>query len=532
MKIHNVSQGSPEWHALRAQHFNASEAPVMMGASKYQTRTALLTLKKTGIVPEVDSSQQYRFDLGHKTEALARPIVERMIGEDLFPIVGTEGNLLASVDGATMLVETLFEHKLWNESVVAQVQAGELLPQYYWQLEQQLLVTGAERVIFVCSDGTEDNFVSMEYRPIPGRAEQLIAGWKQFESDLVDFAPPATVVEVVGKPPTRLPALHIEVTGMVTASNLMAIKEAALETINQISTQLETDQDFATAESTMKWCSDVESSLSDAKQRALSQTESIAELFSMIDELAAETRSKRLQLEKLVKARKVSIRQDIVIEAAKGLLTHVDQINVTLGGNVRMPTVPANFAEVIKNKRSIASVRDAVDSELARAKIAASQIADNMRINLESLRTLTADHAFLFEDVAQLVGKANDDLIAVIKARIAGYKEQEERKKTDQLEAERLRDQAASTASTPVPARAHATPQIAKQALTKPTAQAAVHTAYQPEVYDLQALIKAVGDGKAPLNIITIDWHVLDALAAKSGTGFALPGVKMAPVAA
>jgi len=78
-----------------------------------------------------------------------------------------------------MLGETLFEHKLWNESLVAQVRAKELAPHYYWQLEQQLLVSGAECVIVVCSDGTDENFVSMEYRP----AAQLVEGWKQFEAD-------------------------------------------------------------------------------------------------------------------------------------------------------------------------------------------------------------------------------------------------------------------------------------------------------------------------------------------------------------
>ena len=176
MKIHNVAQGSAEWHALRAKHFTASEAPAMMGASKYQTRTDLLTMKKTGITPEVTQAQQYIFDKGHATEALARPLVEVMIGEELYPVVGTDGNLLASMDGATMLGETLFEHKLWNESLVAQVKAGELDPHYYWQLEQQLLVSGAERVIFVCSDGTAENFVHMEYRPVAGRAAQLVEG--------------------------------------------------------------------------------------------------------------------------------------------------------------------------------------------------------------------------------------------------------------------------------------------------------------------------------------------------------------------
>ena len=247
----------------------------MMGASKYQTRTDLLAIKKTGITPDVTPSQQFIFDKGHATEALARPMTEALIGEELFPIVGTEGNLLASMDGATMLGETLFEHKLWNESVVAQVKAGELAPHYYWQLEQLLLVSGAERVIFVCSDGTAENFVHMEYRPVAGRAAQLIEGWKQFEADLANFEMADAPSIVVGKAPDELPALRIELTGMVTASNLRVFEDSALAVIDSVKTTLSTDQDFADAKKAVKWCGDVEEAVAAAKKQALSQTQSI-----------------------------------------------------------------------------------------------------------------------------------------------------------------------------------------------------------------------------------------------------------------
>ena len=443
MQVHNVQQGSPEWHALRANYFTASEAPAMMGESKYQTRTDLLTVKKTGIVDEVGPAQQAVFDRGHATEELARPIVEEMIGEELYPIVGTSGNLLASMDGATMLGDTLFEHKLWNAKVVAQVKAQSLEPHYYWQLEQQLLVSGAERVIFVCSDGTPENFVHMEYRPVPGRAELLIEGWKQFEEELGSFTPQEKVVEVIGAAPDQLPALRIDVTGMVTASNLDAFKSHALTVIGNINTDLKDDKDFADADETVKWCGEVESKLKAAKEHALSQTESIDVLFKAIDDIAAETRRKRLELEKLVKARKDSIRTDIVMAAAKALQDHIDQINATLNSRIRMPKVPANFAEVIKGKKLVANIREAADAELARAKIEASRIADLIRANLKSLNELAIKHGFLFHDAQELVLKANDDLVALIKVRInehdqqqAELKRQEEEKAQQQLAAQ------------------------------------------------------------------------------------------------
>lgn len=479
MKVHNVQQGTPEWLALRASHFTASEAPAMMGASKFQTRNDLLAMKKTGIVPDVTPQQQAAFDRGHATEEMARPLAEEDIGEELYPIVGTSGNLLASMDGATMLGDVLFEHKLWNEKVATQIRAGELDPHYYWQLEQQLLVSGADRVLFVCSDGTRNKYVSMEYSPVPGRREELIAGWAQFEQDLGEFVPQETKVEAIGAAPDQLPALRIDVTGMVTASNLDAFKSHALTVISNISTELKTDQDFADADATVKWCGEVEDKLKAAKEHALSQTESIDVLFKAIDDIAAETRRKRLELEKLVKARKEMIRSDIVMDAAKALQDHIDQINSTLGGRIRMPRVASDFAGAIKGKKSVSSLQEAADAELAREKIEASRIADGIRVNQASLNELAAEHKFLFHDFQELALKANDDLVALIKVRINEHEEQQaqlkrlEEEKAQQLAAQQQQQVAEPVIEQPVkvteqPAQVAATPINTAAAVQQP----------------------------------------------------------------
>lgn len=540
MKIHNVAQGSEAWHALRANYFTASEAPAMMGASKQMKRTELLHAKKTGLDRDVSWwVQKNLFDKGHEAEALARPILEARIGEDLFPVVGTEGDLLASLDGCTILGDVLFEHKMWNEQLAADVRAGSLDPHYYWQLEQQLLVSGAEKVIFVCSDGTEENFVSMEYAPVPGRAATLVAGWKQFQADLLDFTPAEAVPEAVGKTPESLPALRIEVTGMVTASNLEQFKAHSLAVFRSINTELETDQHFADAEKAVKWCGDVEERLEAAKQHALSQTESIDALFRTIDEISAEARAKRLMLDKLVKARKLSIREDIVMTAAKALQTHIDQINTSLGGKARMPAVPADFAGAIKGKKTISSLRDSADSELARAKIAASQIGDSIRTNLASLDELAADYLFLFNDVQQLVMKANDDLVALIKVGISEHQKAEEQKAEAQRE--QIRQQELQRIEAEAKAKAPVEPQQVASSVTvkaAPPAQSASKPAtaapvnLRAEVFDLEELIKAVAYGHAPISVLTVDWEKLDAMVAAQGAKFSMAGVRLVKVAA
>ncbi|NWA43842.1 YqaJ viral recombinase family protein [Pseudomonas reactans] len=542
MKIHNVAQGSAEWLALRAQHFTASEAPAMMGASKYQSRTDLLTAKKTGITPDVTPSQQFIFDKGHATEALARPLTEALIGEELYPIVATEGNLLASMDGATMLGETLFEHKLWNESVVAQVKAGDLAPHYYWQLEQQLLVSGAERVIFVCSDGTPENFVHMEYRPVAGRAAQLIEGWKQFEVDLANFEMADAPSIVVGKAPDELPALRIELTGMVTASNLKVFEDSALAVIDSVKTTLSTDQDFADAKKAVKWCGDVEEAVSVAKKQALSQTQSIDELFSSLDRISAHARETRLKVDKLVKAQELLVKTNIKQKAELALADHIAAINKTLG-KVTLPHVVSDFAGAMKNKRTIASLQDAVDTELARAKIDASQAADSIRLNLTSLAELAVDHAFLFSDVQQLVTKANDDLVTLIKFRISEHQKAEQAKAdakriAEEQEAQRLAaikpEPVVEKVAAPEPVRATPVQTTAPVAqATKPvTSHVVEQVALQANVTDFEALVKAVAYGQAPITVLLVNWEALDAMVAAQGSTFSMAGVTLAKAAA
>ena len=162
MKILNLVQGSKEWLEVREGYFCASEAASMMNTSPYMTRNQLLHQKKTGEREEVSENKQFIFDKGHKTEAMARPIIEKLISDDLFPVVGVEIidglPLLSSFDGLTMLQDTSFEHKLWNKNLVAYIDEYDDLPDSHWpQVEHQLLLAPDCVCKFTVSDGTEEN---------------------------------------------------------------------------------------------------------------------------------------------------------------------------------------------------------------------------------------------------------------------------------------------------------------------------------------------------------------------------------------
>lgn len=432
----NLQQGTPAWHAARAKCFTASEAPAMMGVSKYKTRSALIAEKATGIIPEVDATTQARFDMGHMVEALARPIVEQIIGEELYPIVATDdtGKYLASSDGATMLVNVGFEHKLWNEKLAAEVSQGNVPESHRWQLDQLIMVFGFEKIIFVVSDGTPEKMVHCWYYPHPERIASLIEGWSQFEKDVAAYVPeeskPAAVAEVIDD----LPALTVQLVGQVTASNLADYKAAVTARIQAINTTLVTDNDFATADKMVKFLDDGEKRLDLVKSQALAQTSSIDELFRTIDSLKAEMRSKRLTLDKLVKAEKENRKSEIVMNATKELAAHTSAIYSRIQVNF---FVPFNPAEAIKGLKSLDSMRDKVSVALANAKIEANAIADRIEANRK-----TVDDMSLFPDFAQVCTKPADDFAALLAMRIGQRKEAEEKRLAAERERIRAEEQA------------------------------------------------------------------------------------------
>ncbi len=431
----NVQQGSPEWMAARAKCFNASDAPAMMGVSPYKTRTELLREKATGITPDHDDATLARFDAGHAAEASIRPHVEFLIGEELFPVVATtdDGRMLASSDGATMLFDTGFEHKLWNEELAAQVREGVVPDSHAWQLDHQCAVFGFEKIVFAVSDGTPDRFVSCEYRTTPERQQRLMAGWEQFENDLAGYVhEPTAAPAPTGRTPETLPALRIEVTGMVTNSNLPAFREHALAVFDSINTELETDADFADAEKAVKWCKDVEDKLDAAKQHALSQTASIDELFRVIDEIKESARQKRLALDKLVKAEKEARKLQIVNQAQHAFFTHVDDLNKRLGGMYLQSGDHRQFGEAIKGLKSLDSMRDKVTTALANAKIDANAVADRIEANRK-----TVDDMSLVPDFSSVCTKSPDDFAALLAMRKQQRAEAEE--KRTEAERERVR---------------------------------------------------------------------------------------------
>lgn len=424
MQIHDLTQGTPEWQQYRLDMFGASEAAAMLGISSLVTRTQLLHMKATGTAQEFsDWVQANILDHGHRVEALARPLVEELIDQDLYPVTCSDGRLSASCDGLTMGEDIAFEHKQWNQALAAAVAAGQLPDEYMPQCQQIMMVTGAAKVIFVCSDGTRDNLVYLWVQPDATWQARLRAGWKQFEADLAEYQHVEVLPPPVAAPVQDLPALSIRVDGELTLNHNLTLFGAKLQAfVDDIDTNPSDDQAFADAEQAIKVLDRAESALGAAEASALGQVSAVDDMVRTVATYRDLARKTRLMLEKVVKARKETIRVEIQ-QAAKGKAdAHIAALNARLG-KPYMPAVFADFAGVMKGKKTVSSLRDAVDTELARFKIEANAVADRIQINLGVLRELASAHAFLFADASTIVLKAADDLAALVKLRIAEHEQ-------------------------------------------------------------------------------------------------------------
>lgn len=462
-KTHPVAQGTRDWLRLREGYFTASEAPAALGVSHYVRRTDLLRRKHTGVPEEHSQATLAKFRAGHEAEDRARPMAEQIAGGELYPttmsieIAGMK--LLASLDGATLDGATIWETKLWNETLAPAVRAG-LLPEHYKaQMDQELLVSGAERCLFTCTDGTPERFVSCWYEASQERFDELLSGWLQFEADLAAYVLPESVEPARAEPMESLPAVSVRLDGALTVvGNLPSFATALRAFVDRIPTKPTTDDEFATCEAACKALKRAEEALDAAEAGALASITDVDAMRRVVADCRKISRDTRLLTEKMVVRRKTEIKEQAVVAARTALQAHRDSLELEIAP-MHLPLVAVDFAGAIKGLRSADSMQDALDTTLANAKIALDAQARNIRANVAQFAQQADGLGFLFADLSTLVHKASDDFQAVIQARIAVHRAAEAEK-----ERKRAADEAARIAAAEQRARQQEAARIAIEA--------------------------------------------------------------------
>ena len=436
MNIITMKPGSPEW----VRSYSASKAAAMLGISSYQTRSDLMHMMFTGVAPDVSARTQGIFDNGHRVEALARPLVEEIIGDTLYPVAGEKDfqmsrPLTMSSDGATDNFMRSWENKQPNAALIESLKAGVLPDEYQPQCQQIMMVMGCYDVFFTVSDG-EKILASICVDPSHAWAKRILDGWKQFDIDFANYAPPEVMPLTVAQPAMLLPAVSAQVTGIVTIRDNFTAYGAALDDFlaNKLIRKPATDQDFADLEAQIKALKKAEEMLDSAEMQILSQVEAVDLAKRTKDMLHKLTRDNRLMAEKLLSTRKDQIRAEIIASGQASLQAFVDSLNEVIGKPL-MPLIRADFAGAVKGRRTVDSLREAVNNELVRCKIEGNDIAGKISINLATLRETAKDFIFLFADTPQIVLKSPDDLTILVKSRITDHVAGEEKR----LDGERAR---------------------------------------------------------------------------------------------
>ncbi len=481
---HAVQQGTGPWLRLREGYKTASEAPAALGVSKYVTRGELLRRKHTGIAEEHSAATLGKFAAGHAAEAEARPLAEGVAAGELFPVTMTaevDGlQLLASLDGLTMDDDIAWETKLWNEELAASVLAaadGSALAEHYKvQMDQELLISGASRCLFTCTDGTPERFVSCWYAADAQRFEALIAGWRQFDIDLAAYTLQPRAEKVEAQPVESLPAVAVSLNGaLAVQSNLPAFGVALRAFVDRVPKRPSTDLEFAQTEAACKALKRAEDALDAAETNALASLADVNEMRRMVADFRELARTTRLASEKMVDRRKLEVKEEAVTRARAALDAHIATLNAEIAP-MRLQPVVADFGGAIKGKRTLDSVHDALDTTLAAAKIAADGQARVIRANVAAFKRDAAGFEFLFADLATFVHKAADDFVALVAGRIATHQVAEAKR-----EAERQAAEAQRIAAAEQRAREQEASRIAAEAAAQAQAAAKITEAQHPQ---------------------------------------------------
>lgn len=477
MNIVRLTQGSPEWHAHRNEHDNASDAPAMMGCSPYKTRSALVAQYATGIGEDVSADQQRRFDAGHRFEALARPLAEEVIGEELSPVVGTRGRLSASFDGITFLGDTIFEHKTLNDSLRYtpwDEGNGDHLPLHFRvQMEQQLYVSGADRVLFMATKWSGDECTARRHCWYVSDADlraQILAGWEQFHADVAAYVPPAAAATAIAEPVAALPAISVVVSGQIDIrDNLKSYEVKVREFLDgKLIREPKTDQDFVDLDAQIKMMKAGRDAIKGAIGQVLGGVESVDTTVKTLEMLDSLLQKASAASERTLSTEKDRRKAEIVTDHQTKLREHCAGLSARVGVPV---TAAADFAGVIKGLKSLTSMEDKLATELARAKIAASGMADLIDGNRKAMDA--ADAAGLFPDFASVCTKSADDFANLIAGRRAVAEQR--------LQAERERIRAEEAARLEREQRAAAEAKAREQAEAQRLADAEARAAQQAE---------------------------------------------------
>jgi len=184
-----MKQGSAEWKAMRRRGIGASDAPVIMGVSKWKTPYELWC-EKMEITPEPDSSWQQRD--GIRREEEARRAFEIETGHVVFADVvrhATVPYMFASLDGISIDRSVMVELKCAGAVDHEMAMDGMVPPHYMPQLQHQMECVGRSDMYYFSYGKNSQKCIKVRYDA--EYVKSLLAAEAQFYHLMVTQTPPS-----------------------------------------------------------------------------------------------------------------------------------------------------------------------------------------------------------------------------------------------------------------------------------------------------------------------------------------------------
>jgi putative phage-type endonuclease len=179
LKEIKLEQGSDEWLNFRMLHRMASETPILMGLSSYQTLDELRSIK-LGKRTKVNDAMRN----GQEQEIVARDLYSQFY-EPMRPAVFVDREYGCSVDGINIDGDVLLEIKTpyyncrtserWILAEQNKTTAAD-----YAQIQHQLMVTGAQYCDLMIFDYKTEDYILVKVMPDVMFWKNIKAAWDSF----------------------------------------------------------------------------------------------------------------------------------------------------------------------------------------------------------------------------------------------------------------------------------------------------------------------------------------------------------------
>lgn len=418
---------------LRMQHICASEAPVIMGDSKFMSRAQLLRLKKSGVQRDVNEWTQKIFDQGHHSEFECRPKMEKICDFDLFPISGRRDldgvPIFASFDGINFPLNSVhWEHKQFNEDKYNCILGGDIssLPDT-WQLEFQMLVNGNNDCFYSCGNDPE-KFSHIIYEYNNEKRQKLVEAIKIFWDEVQNPEVEGEFYENNEKKSIEsLPSIQISTHAVVSRSNLFDYEQAAINFIESLRSDLETDEDFALGESALRLMKDQREALKTAKHSIIKSSADIEAAVNKIEWLDSQFKNKITFYKSAIDQKKEKIKHCAIMSRKRDFEEYVLNKHKEISGYKVIYF--CDLSSAIKNKKTMVSINNALDSALANAKSEYMILFNKVKSNIDIFEEKSKGYGGLFVDKNMIVNENSAEAVsAIVSARIEAAKADESRR--------------------------------------------------------------------------------------------------------